>query len=143
MDAVINKEKYKSDKVLRRGANFFHKNADFLTTFAQYTDYCTPGQKVTPHLLDCLYTTEVLGLARSGSYMDIWQYRQVANALNVIVEGVYAHRNYTNTQKDHTRIFYPLDRDEGPVELVIMFTPMTFGDNPNHFVPMLKDITYQ
>ena len=73
IEGVINMQHYLSDDCLERGASFIHKNADLPTVFTTFSEFYTPGQKITKDTMTAVYCLELHSCARLGSYMGLWQ----------------------------------------------------------------------
>ena len=63
MEGVINMKHYISDECLERGATFIHQNADLPTVFTTFSDFYTPGQKITKEMIAAIYCLEVYSCA--------------------------------------------------------------------------------
>ena len=59
LEGVINKDNYLSDNCLERGASCVHGNADLPTVFATFSEFYTPGQKLTPDTITAIYCLEM------------------------------------------------------------------------------------
>ena len=141
VEGVLNKDKYTSDNCLERGASYIHNNADLPTVFATFSEYYTPGQKLSAEMIRNIYSLEIHGCARMGAYLGLWQLAQSSTVLGVPIHTIYPHRA-GSIRNDFHRIFFPVDfpvdiSDEEP--LVIMWTGMRSGSVPVHFVPLLKN----
>ena len=138
IEGVLNREKYVTDQCLERGASFVHGNADLPTVFTSFSEYYTPGQRITQDTITCIYCLEVHSIAKIGSYMGLWQLAQASSVFGVPLHTIYPVRG-SSIRNDFHRIFFPLEyppeRDDEP--LVIMWTGMTQGSVPVHFVPLL------
>ena len=89
MEGVTNKDKYLSDDCLERGASFVHGNADLPTVFATFSEFYTPGQKLTKDAIECIYCLEMHSCAHLGSYMGLWQLAQFASVLKTPIHTIY------------------------------------------------------
>ena len=140
IEGVVNMDKYLNDDCLERGATLLHENADLPTVFATFSEYYTPGQKVTEDTIQYIYSMEIYSCARLGAYMGIWQLAQSSTVLGVPLHTIYPHRGESSLRNDFHRIFfpvmYPTVADDEPI--VIMWTGMRRGSIPSHFVPLLK-----
>ena len=140
IEGIINKKKYITDECLERGASVVHGNADLPTVFATFSEYYTPGQKISDETLDYIYSMEIYSCCRMSSYMGIWQLAQASSVLGVPVHTIYPIRGECSIRNDFHRIFFPIDyptsRDDDPV--VIMWTGVREGAAPVHFVPLVK-----
>ena len=139
IEGVLNKKSYLSDDCLERGASYLHRNADLLTVFTTFSEYYTPGQKVTDDSIDCIYCMEIHSVAKEGTYMGLWQLAQLASVLKVPVHTIYPVCGESTIRNDFNRMFFPVSytdvQDEEP--LVIMWTGIRHGSAPIHFVPLL------
>ena len=72
-EAVINKDKYLNDSCLERGATYIHSNADLPTVFSTFSEYYTPGQRLTEDSITAIYCLETHSLASMSTYMGLWQ----------------------------------------------------------------------
>ena len=89
LDSILNKKHYLSHECLERGATVIHGNADLPSVFATFSEFYTPGQKLTPETVEYIYTMEIYSCAWLGSYMGIWQLAQTASVLGVPLHTVY------------------------------------------------------
>ena len=141
VEGVLNRNLYLSDDCLERGATCIHKNADLPTVFATFSEYYTPGQKLSTEMISNIYSLEIHSCARIGSYMGLWQLAQASSVIGIPIHTIYPHRPGT-IRNDFHRIFFPVDypvttSDDNP--LVIMWTGIHQGSVPVHFVPLLKN----
>ena len=142
IEAVLHREKYLSDAYLERGASFTHRNADLPTVFLTFSEYYTPGQKLTDDTITAIYSLELHSCAKLCSYMGLWQLAQASSALQTPIHSIYPVRRECTIRKDFNRMFFPVDYsttdlgNDKPV--VIMWTGVTYGGVPIHFVPLLK-----
>ena len=76
-----------------------------------------------------------------NSYTGIWQIAQAASVLGVPIHTIYPVRGESNLRNDFHRIFFPVNyptiADDEPI--VIMWTGMSSGAAPIHFVALLKN----
>ena len=107
VEGVINKDLYLSDTFLERGATYIHANADLPTVFATFSDFYTPGQKLTDDSISCIYSLEIHSVAKEGTYMGLWQLAQAALVLGVPVHTIYPVRGECTIHKDFNRMFFP------------------------------------
>ena len=63
VEGVLNKELYLKDDILERGATYLHENADLPTVFPTFSEFYTPGQRITPDSISAIYSLEVHSLA--------------------------------------------------------------------------------
>ena len=142
IEGTLNKEHYISDDCLERGATCIHNNANLPTVFATFSEYYTPGQKLNEEMIRNIYSLELHGCARVGSYMGLWQLSQASSVFGVPIHTIYPNRAGT-IRNDFHRMFFPVDypvttcENENPI--VIMWTGMKHGSVPVHFVPLLKN----
>ena len=139
IEGIIRKKHYLLDQCLERGASVIHHNADLPTVFATFSEYYTPGQKLTPEAVNYIYSMEIFECSHLGAYMGIWQLAQASSVFGVPLHAIYPVRGESTIRHDFHRIFfpidYPTDRNEEP--LVIMWTGLRVGAAPIHFVPLL------
>ena len=138
IEGIVNMKSYLSDDCLEHGASYIHKNADLPTVFCTFSEFYTPGQKLTEESIRSIYLMEMYFLARLGSYMGLWQLAQTAT---VPVHTVYPHRGESTIHNDFHRIFFPVIYPDNAddEEIVIMWTGLMRGAVPIHFVPLLKN----
>ena len=76
-----------------------------------------------------------------GGYMGLWQLAQTSSVLGLPLHTLYPHRGESTLRNDFHRVFFPVacpeNADDEPI--VIMWTGMTRGAVPNHFIPLLKN----
>ena len=141
IEGVLNMKHYISDECLERGASVVHHNANLPTVFTTFSEFYTPGQNITPDTVACIYGLEIHSIAKLGTYMGLWQLAQSASVLGIPVHTIYPVRGTSSIQNDFHRIFFPLEypaeNDQDPI--VIMWTGMTQGSVPIHFVPLLPE----
>ena len=82
--------------------------------------------------------------ARLGSYMGLWQLAQAASVLKTPVHSIYPVRGESTIRNDFSRMFFPIEysvtaNDE---PRVIMWTSLSRGAAPIHFVPLLNNEEY-
>ena len=139
IEGIMHKDSYITDDCLERGASLVHGNADLPTVFSTFSEYYTPGQKLTDDTISCIYTMEIHSCSHPGSYMGLWQLAQASSVLQIPIHTIYPHRPGT-LRNDFHRIFFPIEypptMDDEPV--VIMWTGVRRGGVPVHFVPLLK-----
>ena len=141
IEGMTNMKHYISDDCLERGATFLHRNADLPTVFATFSEYYTPGQKLSEDTIASIYALEIHSCARLGSYMGLWQLAQTATVLGVPVHTIYPHRGESTIRNDFNRTFFPVEYptetpDEEP--LFIMWIGLRRGTVPIQFVPLLR-----
>ena len=138
VEGVLNKKYYLDDNSLQRGATYIHNNADLPTVFTTFSDYYTPGQKLTDDSIDCIYSMEIHSIAKEATYMGLWQLAQSASVLGVPVHTIYPVRGQCTIRNDFNRTFFPVTythgQDENPV---VMWTGLQKGAVLIHFVPLL------
>ena len=73
--------------------------------------------------------------------MGLWQIAQAASVIGRPIHTVYPVRGECTIRNDFHRIFfpvnYPTNGDDNPI--VIMWTGVTSGGAPIHFVPLVTD----
>ena len=143
VEGVINRDSYLNDDCLERGATFLHHNADLPTVFTTFSEYYTPGQKITADSISCIYCLEIHSIARPATYMGLWQIAQASSVLGIPIHSIYPVRGKSQIRKDFNRMFFPLcysaEQDDEP--LVLMWTGLRSGSAPVHFVPLLPSDT--
>ena len=140
IEGVLNMDKYLSDDCLERGATYVHNNAELPLVFATFSDYYTPGQKLTKNTINYIYSMEIYSCSRLGSYMGIWQLAQSSSVLGIPIHSIYPVRGDCTVRNDFNRMFFPVEypttSDDQP--LVIMWTGVRSGGTPVHFVPLIN-----
>ena len=133
-------EHYLSDECLEREASILHQNADLPTVFATFSEYYSPGQRLTRDTITCIYGLEIHSIAKLGTYMGLWQLAQAASVLSIPIHTIYPVRGESTIRYDFNRIFFPIEypAERGEEPLVIMWTGMQPGTVPIHFVPLLS-----
>ena len=89
VEGVVNKRYYLNDDFLARGTSYIHKNADLPTVFTRFSEYYSPGQKLTEDAVSCIYSLEIHSIAKEGTYMGLWQLAQAASILCVPLHTIY------------------------------------------------------
>ena len=124
MEGILNKKHYLSDDCLERGAGWVHGNAEFPTVFATFSEYYTPGQRITEDAIECIYCMEIYSLSKLGSYMGLWQLAQASSVLGIPLHTIYPVRGDSTLRNDFHRMFFPVNyppsADNEPI--VIMWT---------------------
>ena len=142
IEGVLNMDKYLSDDCLERGASYIHHNAELPLVFATFSEFYTPGQKLSEELINYIYSMEIYSCSRMSSYMGIWQLAQAASVLGTPIHTIYPVRGDSTLRNDFHRIFFPVNypttSDDNPV--VIMWTGMRPGAAPIHFVPLIENV---
>ena len=137
IEGILNMDHYLSDDCLEPGATVTHSNADLPTVFTTFSEYYTPGQRLTTDSIAAIYALEIQSICKLGTYMGLWQLAQAASVLGVPIHTIYPAHGQSTIRNDFNRMFlpidYPPDYDDEPV--VIMWTAMTPGTAPVHFVP--------
>ena len=140
IEGIINKDKYLSDDCLERGASVLHNNADLPTVFTTFSEFYTPGQQLNDDTVTAIYCLEVYSCSRFNSYMGLWQLAQSSSVLKVPIHTIYPVRGECRIREDFHRMFFPLQypttADDEPI--VIMWTGVSTGGVPVHFVPLLS-----
>ena len=140
VEGVSNMKQYLSDTCLERGASYIHQNADLPTVFSTFSEYYTPGQKLTEDAITSLYCMEIYSCACLGTYMGLWQLAQSSTVFGVPIHTIYPVRGESTIRNNFHRIFFPVEypptNDDEPI--VIMWTGMRAGSVPVHFVPLLN-----
>ena len=133
-------EQYLSHQCLERGATYIHTNAELPTVFTTFSEYYTPGQKLSEDKIQCIYCLETYECARIGSYMGLCQIAQTASVLGVPLQTIYPVRGESTLRNNFHRMFFPVNypptNDDEPV--MIMWTGLRQGSVPNHFVSLLQ-----
>ena len=62
IEGVTNRNSYITDTCLACGAWYQHSNANLPKVFVTYSDYYTPGQKVTSGTVDDVYSLELMNI---------------------------------------------------------------------------------
>ena len=123
------------------GATYLHDNVNLPTVFATFSEYYTPGQRITDDSISCIYSLEIHSIAKEGTYMGLWQLAQAASVLGVPLHAIYPVRGESSIRKDFNTMFFPVmdntieERDDEPV--VIMWTDLQRGAVSIHFIPLL------
>ena len=89
IEGVTNIDFYLSDECLERGATFIHKNANLPTVFTTFSEFYTPGQRITDDTIRAIYCLELHSCAKLGSYMGLWQLAQLSSVLNRPLHTIY------------------------------------------------------
>ena len=141
MEGIENINYYLSDECLEHSASYTHGNGDLPTIFATFSDFYTPRQRLTKETIRYIYIMEIHFCCRIGSYMGLWQLGQAASVIGKLIHTIYPVRGQSTLRNDFHRIFfpvnYPTSGDERPI--VIMWTAVTPGGAPIHFVPLVTD----
>ena len=71
--------------------------------------------------------------------MGLWQLAQMSSVLNTPLRSVYPEGTDAIMRLDFNRIFFPVQYDEETSNeaLIVMWTGLTKGSLPIHFVPLL------
>ena len=146
IEGVKNMQKYLSDDYLERGATWTHSNADLPTVFSTFSEFFTPGQKITDDTIQCIYCLEMHSCSHLGGYMGLWQLAQSATVLKLPIHTIYPCRGKSTLRNDFHRIFFPVEytttcNDDDPI--AIMWTGLSMGAAPVHFVTLLQHINDQ
>ena len=140
IEGIVHKEYYLCDSCLERGASCIHGNADLPTVFATFSEFYTSCQKLTQDAVEDMYCMEMYSCSKIGSCMGIWQLAQAASVLRTPLHTIYPICGECSIRNDFHRMFflinYPATQDDDPI--VIMWTPITVGTVPIHFIPLLK-----
>ena len=127
IEDIVHMDEYLSDECLERGATVVHSNVDLPTVFATFSEFYTPGQKLTKDSVAAIYALEMHSITRIGSYMGLWQIAQASSVLGILIHTIYPERGKSSLRNDFNRMFfpieYPTDQDDKP--LVIMWTALS------------------
>ena len=103
-------DKYVTDAYLEPGALYIHHNADLPTVFMSFSEFYSPGQRITPDTVACIYGLEVHSTAKLGTYMGLRQLAKSVSVLGVPVHTIYPVRGESTIRNDSHRIFFPMDK---------------------------------
>ena len=122
MEGIINIEYYLHDDFLQRGATWIHDNAELPLVFATFSEFYTPGQRMTKESIRYIYTMEMYSCSQMGSYMGIWQMAQAALVLRTPIHVIYPVRGECTIRYDFHRTFFPINytmcNDEYPITIM-------------------------
>ena len=121
IEGVIKMDKYVTDVYFEPGASYIHHNADLPRVFTSFSEFYSPGQRITPDTVACIYGLEVHSTAKLGTYMGLWQLAQSTSVLSVPVHMIYPVRGESTIRNDFHRIFFPVDKmtkDEKPIVIM-------------------------
>ena len=123
--AIIHMDEYLSDSCLECGASYIHENADLPLVFATFSEYYTPGQKLTSETIHYIYYMEVYSCSHLGSYMGLWQIAQAASVLDTPIHTIYPIRGESTLCNDFHRIFFPVQYlttklDDNPIVIILI-----------------------
>ena len=132
---------YLSDDCLERGASYIHKNADLPLVFATFSEYYTPGQRLTKETIHYIFTMEMYECCWVGTYMGLWQLAQAASMLGSPIHTIYPVRGESTLRNDVHRMFFPVNypATSDETSIVIMWTRMTPDAAPVNFVPLVTE----
>ena len=150
MEGVLNRNRYFDNEYLKIGAEKEYGHATLPLVYAQYISDFRAFQlppnisgktrlRRLKKLATDIYEKDMVKQRISGTYMSMWQLFQAANVLGRPVRIVFPKRGSEDFRKDFNRSCFPWDpglRDKPPV--TIMWTPVAYGGEVNHFVPMLS-----
>jgi hypothetical protein len=144
-EGVIHKTTYLDHKYLKVGASKLYKKTNLPKIFAQYSEHYTPGDILTPSVVERVYEEEMLQYTQNYTYSGIWQ---IAMSAAVLQRRVISHYPSTIVNPaivcDLDRYFLPHDRIEDTC-LQTAHIQWTYSGRitgiPNHFVPLLPMAT--
>ena len=138
LEGITNMNDYLNDDCLERGASYIHSNAELPTVFATFSEFYTPGQKLTEDTVNSIYCLEIHSCARMGTYMGLWQLAQASSVLGIPLHTIYPVRG--DIGQDFHRIFFPVEypASSDDIPIVIMWTGLRTGSVPVHFVPLIN-----
>ena len=83
---------------------------------------------------------EIYSCARLGTYIGLWQLAQASSVLGIPLHTIFPVRGQSTIRNDFNRMFFPVNypptNDNEPI--VIMWTGLSHGTAPVHFVPLLQ-----
>ena len=143
MEAIVNRNHYMDHRILSRGVqqqrlNSLHEQLPVI--FAKYSDFYRSGQVVTDDTVYYMFTTETHECSKDGAYMGLWQLACAAQVFKIPIHSVFPSGGDEDMRGDFHRTFFPLrnaDIREDRNPLIIMWTSILGGNNPDHFVPLL------
>ena len=140
IEGVIHMDSYLSHACLERGATYLHSNAELPTIFVTFSEFYIPGQQMNADTIQYIYCMEIYSCAKLGTYMGLWQLAQASSVLGIPLHTIYPVHGKSTLRNDFNRMFFPVEypptNDDDPI--VIMWTAMTVGAAPIHFVPLLE-----
>ena len=105
----VHMEKYLSHACLEHGATYIHRNADLPTVFSTFSEYFTPGQKITPDTIQSIYCMGIYSCSCLGSYMGLWQLDELSSVLGMPLHTIYPIRGDSELWHDFHRMFFPVN----------------------------------
>lgn len=87
------------------------------------------------------YKQEIMNICKLGCCVGLWQFHQCSSVLQQSLYSCFPEHMAEFIKKDFTQKFYPIQDNKSVIpDLIIMWTPMTFGKGKavNHFVLLIK-----
>ena len=137
-EGVVNKRNYLDHNYLKVGAKKLYRKANLPKIFAQYSEQYTPGDILTPAVVERIYEEELLHYTKNGTYSGIWQIAMSAAVLGRKVISHYPSIVNPSIVADLDRCFLPHDKEpcKEPAHIQWTYCGKMTG-TPNHFVPLL------
>lgn len=149
VELVFNKKIYLDNDYLNIGMNFsYPESANLLKTCAMFSEKYTPGDMITPAVIERIFEEETLSVIQRNVYMGIWQMFALSSVLGVEVISVYPELGDMVPRQLLNIVISPNLYKSHQSELMIMWstTREDMSDKnwiPNHFVPLLPQTSQE
>ena len=141
IECIKNKQLYFDNDYLMNGATYIHTKCTFPWQYALFSGLNIPlsGTGNLDDWVDVVYNAEMMAIQKDGHFMGMWQLWVTSNIIGRPVRTVFPHQGSIRLRSDFNRMLYPQDvnlRNLQPLD--IMWTPVTYTGEIDHFIPLLK-----
>ena len=123
------------------GATYIHTTGTILQQYALFLGLNIPlsGTGNLDDWVDVIYNAKNMDIQKDGHFMGMWQLWATSNIIGLPVRTVFPYQGSVRFRSDFNRMLYPQDANLRNLQpLVIMWTPVTFTGEIDHFIPLLK-----
>ena len=93
IELATQEEVYLDPSHLKQGTALTGKKAKVLpTTFTMFSDFYTPGTKITEDVTKAIFREEVKEMAIPRSFMGIWQLFALSSIMQRTINSIYPNR---------------------------------------------------
>ena len=104
VEGVLNKGQHLQEPCIKKGAPNTYSHGTMSLQFAMYSDTLLGNVEST-------YENEMIDVARSGSYMGIWQFLQAANVILCPIQSIYSSNSIPNLRAGLNRVTFCINNN--------------------------------
>jgi hypothetical protein len=140
MELIEHKSVYMDSSHLQKGLHPSKKKPT-AAMYAQFSDFYTFGDVLTPETVNNIYEKEVNAILKNKMYCGIWQVFALSSILQLPIFSTYPNKGTPAIRNDLHRIIHPRENaQDATTPMFIMWTSTRTDMQPQHWVPNHFDL---